>query len=137
MPAADAMRAWRMMSEIVLADDRKQRVTDELGLSFARIRVLRRLLAEPLTLRGLADALAADPPYVTLMIDDLEDRDLVARGPHPSDRRAKLVTLTSAGRKLATRAEEILDTPPPAIEALSGNDLKHLLDLLTKLHPQP
>ena len=68
-----ARRAWRAMSDVVLDHDRKDAVSEALGLSFARVRALRRLAAEPLTLRALADRLAADPPYVTLIVDDLRE----------------------------------------------------------------
>jgi hypothetical protein len=44
-----ARRAWRAMSDLVLGDDRKAAVSETLGLSFARLRALRRLAAEPLT----------------------------------------------------------------------------------------
>ena len=129
----DARRAWKKMSEIVLADDRKERVSEELGLSFARVRALRRLAPEPLTLRALSEALAADPPYVTLMIDDLEERGLVERRPHPDDRRAKLVSLTPAGRKLAEQADEILDSPPKALGDLTAAELKIFLKILDQM----
>lgn len=129
----DARRAWRAMSELVLADDRKELVSEELGLSFARIRTLRRLAPEPHTLRELSSALSADPPYVTLMVDDLEDRGLVERKPHPKDRRAKLVTLTPKGRKFAVRAEEILDTPPKALGELPKSAIKALLKILDQM----
>jgi DNA-binding MarR family transcriptional regulator len=131
---ADAKRAWRLMSEMVVAYDRKERVAEELGLSFARTRALRRLLPAPLTLRDLADVLNADPPYVTLIIDDLEDRGLVTREPHPSDRRAKLVTLSAEGRKLATKADQILATPPETMARLSKAELESLLSVLEQLH---
>ena len=71
------------MSDLVLDHDRKVAVSEALGLSFARVRALRRLAAEPLTLRALAELLAADPPYVTLIVDDLEKRGLVGAGPIP------------------------------------------------------
>lgn len=132
----EASLAWKTMTEIVLADDRKEQVSAELGLSFARTRVLRRLLPEPLTLRALADALAADPPYVTLMIDDLEDRGLVDRRPHPSDRRAKLVTLTTKGRSLAMKAEQILDAPPAALSELSSAELKQFIRVLERMRSE-
>src|SRR4051812_43126399 len=103
-----ARRAWRAMSDMVLDHDRKVAVSEALDLSWTRTLVLRRLAAEPLTLRGLAERLSADPPYVTLMVDDLEERGLVQRTPHPEDRRAKLVQLTAAGRSAAGRANAIL-----------------------------
>ncbi len=128
-----ARRAWRTMSDVVLDHDRKVAVSEALGLSFARVRALRRLAGEPLTLRALAERLAADPPYVTLIVDDLEGRGLVQRTPHPEDRRAKLVALTAAGRAAAARADEILDEPPAALLDVPAEDLAALLRVLERL----
>ena len=108
---------------LVLDHDRKVAVSEALGLSFARVRALRRLAAQPQTLRALAERLAADPPYVTLIVDDLEERGLVQRTPHPEDRRAKLVQLTAAGRAAAARADAILDEPPAALHDVPAEDL--------------
>jgi DNA-binding MarR family transcriptional regulator len=128
-----ARRVWDAMSEVVLSHDRKLAVSDALGLSFARVRALRRLTAEPATLRALAELLAADPPYVTLIVDDLEERGLVKRTPHPEDRRAKLVKLTAAGRTAAARAEAILDEPPAALRDVPAEDLEAMLRVLERL----
>jgi DNA-binding MarR family transcriptional regulator len=130
-----ARRAWRAMSDVVLDHDRKVAVSEALGLSFARVRALRRLAEEPHTLRALAERLAADPPYVTLMIDDLEERGLVQRTPHPEDRRAKVVALTAAGRAAAARADAILDEPPAALRDVPAEDLAALLRVLGRLAP--
>ena len=126
-------RAWRAMSDVVLDHDRKVAVSEALGMSWTRSLALRRLAKQPLTLRALADRLAADPPYVTLMVDDLEKRGLVQRLPHPDDRRAKLVQLTAAGRAAAERADAILDEPPPALRAAPAQDLAALLRVLGRL----
>jgi DNA-binding MarR family transcriptional regulator len=127
-----ARRAWRAMSDIMLDHDRKDAVSEALGLSFARVRALRRLAAQPHTLRALAELLAADPPYVTLIVDDLEERGLVQRMPHPQDR-AKLVQLTAAGRAAAARADAILDEPPAALRDVPAEDLANLLRVLERL----
>jgi DNA-binding MarR family transcriptional regulator len=121
------------MSQQVLDHDRKVAVSEVLGLSFARIRALRRLTDEPLTLRELSERLTADPPYVTLMIDDLEDRGLVERRPHPSDRRAKLVELTPAGREIAAQANAILDEPIAELSKLPKKDLEVIVRALEQL----
>ncbi len=131
-----ARRAWREMSDLVLAHNRKAAVSEALGLSFARVRALRRLVAQPLTLRALAERLAADPPYVTLIVDDLEKHGLVQRTPHPDDRRAKLVQLTADGRTAAARADEILDEPPAALCDVPAEDLEALLRVLERLARQ-
>jgi DNA-binding MarR family transcriptional regulator len=125
-----ALRAWRAMSDVVLDHDRKIAVSHALGLSWARVRALQRLAAQPRTLSALAEELAADPPYVTLMVDDLEQRRLVKRTPHPDDRRSKLVKLTAAGRAATARAQTILDEPPAALRELAPEELATLLRLL-------
>lgn len=130
-----ARRAWRAMSEMVLDHNRKRAVSEALGLSFARVRALRRLAARPLTLRELAAKLGADPPYVTLIVDDLEKRKLVQRMPHPEDRRAKLVQLTRAGRAATARADAILDEPPAALRDLPAEDLEAMVRVLDSLNP--
>ena len=128
-----ARRAWRAMSDMVLDHDRKEAASEALGLSFARVRALRTLAAQPLTLRALAERLLADPPYVTLIVDDLEKRGLVQRTPHPEDRRSKLVALTAAGRAAAVRADAILDEPPAALRVVPAEDLAALLRILERL----
>ena len=128
-----ARRAWRAMSEIALDHDRKVAVSEALGLSWTRVLALRRLATQPHTLRALAERLAADPPYVTLIVDDLEKRGLVQRMPHPEDRRAKLVQLTASGRAAAARADAILDEPPPGMRDVPAEDLAAMLRVLERL----
>jgi DNA-binding MarR family transcriptional regulator len=128
-----ARRAWRAMSQIALDHDRKVAVSEALGLSWTRVLVLRRLAAQPHTLRALAERLAVDPPYVTVMVDDLEERGLVQRMPHPEDRRAKLVELTAAGRATAARADAILDEPPAALHDAPAEDLAAVLRVIERL----
>lgn len=121
-----AARAWRNLSTLMHErSDRRAEVTEALGMSFFRVKALRRLAAapEPLTLRGLADRLLSDRPYVTLVVDDLVERGLVERAANPADRRSKLVTVTDAGRAVAAEAERILSTPPAALYELPPEEL--------------
>jgi DNA-binding MarR family transcriptional regulator len=128
-----ARRAWRAMSQVALDRDRKIAVSEALGLSWTRVLALRQLATESYTLRALAQRLSADPPYVTLMVDDLEERGLVQRMPHPEDRRAKLVELTAAGRAAAARADVILDEPPAELRHVPAEDLATVLRVLERL----
>jgi DNA-binding MarR family transcriptional regulator len=57
----------------------------------------------PIVQRELGDALGCTPRHVTTLVDALERRRLVARGPHPTDRRALLVRLTGDGQATAAR----------------------------------
>jgi DNA-binding MarR family transcriptional regulator len=84
----------------------KQRGLAERGLSRARAELLWRLgRAGPMTQRDLSRALACTPRNVTGLVDAVEAGGLVARRPHPTDRRATLVTLAERGRRAASRME--------------------------------
>jgi DNA-binding MarR family transcriptional regulator len=134
MAEIDAVtRAWRAMRELVLDHDRRGAVAEALGLSFTRAKALRHVAREPLTMRELAGALGADPPYVTLIVDDLEQRGLVTRAPHARDRRVKVVAATHAGRAAAAEADRVLDVPPAPLQELAAEDLAALDRILATL----
>ena len=113
--------------------DRRRQVAAALGVSFIRAKALRALLAGPMTMRELAAALATDAPYTTLVVDGLERRGLVARAPHPSDRRSKIVAVTPEGSQAARRAEAILNAPPASLLRLSRADLATLDRIVASL----
>ncbi|MCF3106049.1 MarR family transcriptional regulator [Streptomyces roseoverticillatus] len=132
--AATAERTWGQLREIVLGgNERRKEVVDALGMSFFRIKALRRIARGPLTLRELAEQLLTDRPYATLVVDDLAGRGLVERTANPADRRSKIVSATPAGKELAARAERILGTPPPALLALPAEDLAELERITSRL----
>lgn len=56
----------------------------------------------PLTQRALADAMDVTPRNVTGLVDALVATGFVTREPHPTDRRATLVTLTAHGTEVTT-----------------------------------
>lgn len=62
-------------------------------------------------LRDLAEHLRIAPRSATEVVDDLEARGLVERGPDPDDRRATLVHLTEQGQEIgaAVRAARAAD----------------------------
>lgn len=69
-----------------------------LQMGFIRARALVRMLACPRTMRELAADLATDAPYTTVVVDDLERRELVQRIAHPQDRRVKMVPIARRRR---------------------------------------
>lgn len=52
----------------------------------------------------------ADPVMTSEVLRTLEARGLVARAPHPTDRRAKAITITEAGGVLADRVLRLVET---------------------------
>jgi DNA-binding MarR family transcriptional regulator len=122
-----ATRAWRRLRTLVLEQhDRRRDVCEALGMSFIKVKALRRVAEQPMSMRELADRLSIDRPYTTLVVDELERRGLVERTAHPDDRRSKIVTATSAGVEAAATAERILNEPPDAVSALDAADLAAL-----------
>jgi len=84
--------------------DLMERDLSACGLSTARAEVLFVLHQRgPMVQRELSQALRCTPRYVTGLIDALEAQGWVARSPHPTDRRATLVTLTERGTAAAAR----------------------------------
>ncbi|GGO59920.1 MarR family transcriptional regulator [Streptomyces lasiicapitis] len=129
-----ATRVWQGLNTLV-ADrhNRRKEVADALGMSFSRIRALRRIAPGPLTLRELAQRMSADPPYTTVIVDDLVKRGLAERVAHPVDRRSKLVRLTAEGKAAADRAIAILTVPPDDLLALPREDIEALDRVVSKL----
>jgi DNA-binding MarR family transcriptional regulator len=131
-----ASRAWEAMRGLVLDNERRGEVCDALGMSFFRVKALRRIAAAPVKLGDLAADLMTDRPYTTLVVDDLAKRGLVERHQHPTDRRCKIVTATPEGRRAAARANAILGTPPPVLLALPPADLAALARITAALTDQ-
>jgi DNA-binding MarR family transcriptional regulator len=121
---------WLLMSDLVLDNARRREVSEALGISFGRARALRRLARQPMSMGELAAALGIDRPNATVVVDDLESLGVARRRPHPTDRRAKVVEATRKGKDMARRADAILGTPPPALSALSTDDLEALRRIL-------
>ncbi|UWP82236.1 MarR family winged helix-turn-helix transcriptional regulator [Dactylosporangium fulvum] len=122
-----------MRALVLEQHDRRKEVCEALDMSFVRVKALCRIADEPLTMRGLTAHLQTDAPYTTIVVDDLEQRGLVRRAPHPADRRAKVVTATEEGRAAAARAEGILNEPPPSLLTLASGDLAQLVRIIDQL----
>jgi DNA-binding MarR family transcriptional regulator len=128
-----ADRVWQRMRALVHEhDQRRAQASTALGMSETRVEALRLVAArEPLTMGQLAARLHTDRPYASVVVDDLERHGLVARLPHPTDRRVRMVSATVEGRRVAARAalggyRERLRALPPAELAALDRALEHL-----------
>ena len=70
-------------------------------------------VGEAVPMRDLADRLQCDPSNVTFLADRLEERGLIERRPDLSDRRVKLLALTTAGLAVRTRIVQAAATRSP------------------------
>ncbi len=125
--------AWHAMADLVLDNERRREVSEQTGLSFGRMKALRRIAGRPMSMRELAALLGMDPPNLTTVVDDLERSGLVERQAHPTDRRVKLVAATPKGAELAQRAEDILDRPPAGLADLPSDELETLVQILARV----
>jgi MarR family transcriptional regulator, organic hydroperoxide resistance regulator len=136
-----ATEAWERMREITHDPEvlgRLHSLAEEAGIIPGAAKALRFLsTTEPMPMRSLAAYLRCDNSYVTTIVDSLEEAGVAHREAHGSDRRIKVIVLTETGRALASRAQEILGTPPPAFRLLSEDEVRLLRDLMRKLGEGP
>jgi DNA-binding MarR family transcriptional regulator len=84
--------------------------------------------------QAIGEAIGAPPSRMVAIVDELEERGLVERRPHPSDRRIRAVYLTPAGRKLLARGRRIASEHEEDIRhGLSDADGRRLVALLQKV----
>jgi DNA-binding MarR family transcriptional regulator len=81
---------------------------------------------------ALAERLGIDASYVTSIADQLEERGLIARQPHPTDRRIKSLALTAEGRLLREKLAEELWVQVPVLDTLSASERSRLRELLER-----
>ena len=90
------------LSMLVTAD--MARFEEAERVSGPRMHLLWQLgLTGPSTQRALAEALEVTPRNITGLVDGLVESGHVTREPHPTDRRATLVTPTAAGAEFVDR----------------------------------
>ena len=109
---------------------------DPLGLNFSRFEALALLhfsRAGSLPLGKIGDRLQVHPTSVTNTIDRLEADGLVARRPHPNDRRTTLAELTPRGRQLVHTAAQSLAEMDFGLGGMPSRDLKRVASALTSL----
>jgi DNA-binding MarR family transcriptional regulator len=106
MRAADDLLDRLFRLTIVMAEAMADDLADR-GLTRARATVIAYVHAMgPVTQQTLAGALRVSPRNITGLVDALQADGLAIRDPHPTDRRALLVSLTDAGQRAATALDE-------------------------------
>jgi DNA-binding MarR family transcriptional regulator len=127
-----ARSIWEIMSDFVHRHDPGDELRQALGLGrgSGRVRALMHLADGPLTLAELAQQLGIDPPYATVIANELQALGLLVRTRDDHDRRRKPVELTARGHEAARGAQDIITRPPSLLRDMSASDLVRLRDLL-------
>ncbi|RKT86980.1 DNA-binding transcriptional regulator, MarR family [Saccharopolyspora antimicrobica] len=84
--------------------------------------------------RGVAATMGLDPSQIVGLIDELEDRGLVARTPDPADRRNRLIAATDEGRRVRDEAQALVDQAHSGyFEGLSAKAVVELRETLKRI----
>ncbi len=79
----------------------------------------------------VADTLRIPPSTMVSVIDYLEDRGLVERRLHPTDRRSRVLYMTSEGKKLLDRATSLaMGLETTICEGITSSEREQLLTML-------
>lgn len=88
----------------------------------------------PLRISDIAERLRIVARSATDVIDDLEEKGLVRRSPHPTDRRSIVVELTEHGRQVLYEVEKARRTDARQFFArLDADERRELTHLLRRL----
>src|SRR5947207_15843679 len=81
----------------------------------------------------LGAAMGIDPSTMVSLIDQLESAGLAKRRPHPTDRRAREVTITPKGRRALERRRQMANqVEDEVLRGLSATERRELLSLLRR-----
>jgi DNA-binding MarR family transcriptional regulator len=125
--AQDAELAGALVQTMHVLQDLYAETSRPLGLTPQQAHLLCVLLGGPLGMTELSRILSIERSSLTSMVDRLERRDLVARVPNPTDRRAFRIELTDPGLALANDAHKAFTTRIEHLTATLTPTTRHTL----------
>ena len=81
----------------------------------------------------VARTLLVHATTATLATDRLESRGLIERKPHPTDRRATLVSITKEGRRFVAEATDVLRAAEFGLMGSTVEEQQELSDVLARV----
>ena len=137
--ALSEIQTWRAMlrASAAVREAMMSAVPDVHGVrgpQFGVLRVIAEAGEEGIRLTDISNRLVVSCAHVTALVDRLEALGLVAREPHPTDRRALLAKLTPRGRQVA---EDVIPRHDARVRevfgALTVPERQELVRLLNRL----
>lgn len=118
---------WALASELTAA-------LEPLGVSARGFHVLKGALSGEHTQTELAEMVGLDKTTMVVTVDELERSGLAERRLSPQDRRARIVAVTTAGRRKVAEAEKVKErVQSDVLDELSAGEAEALMDALSKL----
>ena len=127
---------WNLMQLMFQSKHRLYQIAEKYDLTMMQSSSLMMLSEDdPKAMRALSDNFMCDASTVTGLVDRLEARKLITRSNHPTDRRVKLISLTSQGSaiKAALLAETLKAEDERLHQILTEDELKTLEKLIKSL----
>jgi DNA-binding MarR family transcriptional regulator len=133
----DELRLWLRLftCKEVIESEVRRRLRESFAVTLPRFDLMAQLDRAPkgMTLGELSRRMMVSNGNVTGLVERLVEQGLISRRPSPSDRRAQIVRLTTAGRRLfRALARANGDWIGEMFADLSENDIEALLCLLAK-----
>jgi DNA-binding MarR family transcriptional regulator len=118
---------WALAAELTAA-------LEPLGVSARGYHVLRAALSGEHTQSELAGMVGLDKTTMVVTVDELEGAGLAERRLSPHDRRARIISVTAAGRRKVAEAEMVKErVQAEVLGELSATEGEALIDALSKL----
>jgi DNA-binding MarR family transcriptional regulator len=108
----------------------------DLGLTQKQVSVLWLVDDHPgIAQTGLSQRMRMDRATTMAIVNRLEARDLLARGPSPTDGRKQALNLTEAGKAMLATAKEAIRAHEDWLKSrYTPREVAVLIELLTRLH---
>jgi DNA-binding MarR family transcriptional regulator len=137
--ATAAKQAWKLMFDYFTGTSpQRAEALASRGLTPNDARALWSLKGdEGMPIGALAKTWKCDPSNATFIVDRLVRAGFAKRLESPTDRRVKLVLLTSTGSGAKAELMAAYLSPPRDLAALPVEDLERLVEVLEKLMPDP
>ena len=121
-------RLWRASHTRIAA------ALESVGLTPALFGLLNVLGArEGANQQEIGAAMGVDPSTMVSLIDELENAGLAKRRPHPTDRRARAVSITPKGRRVLEQARRMAaQVEDEVLRGLTASERRELLTLLRR-----
>jgi len=118
---------WALASELTAA-------LEPVGVSARGYHVLRAALSGAHTQKELADMVGLDKTTMVVTVDELERAGLAERRHAPDDRRARIISVTAAGKHKVADAEQVKErVQAEVLDELSPREGAALMNALAKL----
>ena len=124
-----------LVSFLLQAKQQVIAISSEFGLT--SIQALTLLMLDDIkapSMSGFCKLYDCDASNITGIVDGLENKGLVSRQPHPSDRRIKIIHLETEGKKLQSQiVKRLAETSDHLFHGLNETELKQFASLVQKL----